>query len=381
MTLQADELIREASRVTGLNDLGAEPFRAGFARLVHAINNEAELNAMGLEAQRGRLLGLLANRLRLEAAYRAQPEIAQEPIAAPIVIVGLPRTGSTMTHRLLASDPDHTAMLWWEGRHPAMLPGEVRGQPEERRALGLAEVEAVMAASPEAMDIHPWDFEGADEEVILLEHTFHSSVAESFMHLPSYSAWVASQDHRPIYEELRRMLQQLQWQSPDRAGKRWVLKSPHHLRYMSALLEVFPDARIIQTHRTPLDTVPSFCSMCASLAAPLTDTLDAARIGRHWLDKLSVDLARCMDVAEAHPESFLHLKFQDMVKDPISQMESVYHFTGESFGDRAEQAMRAYREDDAHQPGAHQYSLDDFGLDGEEISRRFARYIDRYELA
>ena len=140
---------------------------------------------------------------------------------------------------------------------------------------------------------------------------------------------------------------------------------------MSALLAVFPDARIIQTHRTPLDTVPSFCSMCASLAAPLTDTLDAARIGRHWLDKLSVDLARCMDTAEAHPESFLHLKFQDMVKDPISQMESVYHFTGESFGDRAEQAMRAYREDDAHQPGAHQYSLDDFGLDGEEISRRF----------
>ena len=177
------------------------------------------------------------------------------------------------------------------------------------------------------------------------------------------------------------MLQQLQWQSPDRAGKRWVLKSPHHLRYMSALLAVFPDARIIQTHRTPLDTVPSFCSMCASLAAPLTDTLDAARIGRHWLDKLSVDLARCMDTAEAHPESFLHLKFQDMVKDPISQMESVYHFTGESFGDRAEQAMPAYREDDAHQPGAHQYSLEDFGLDSEEINRRFARYIDRYELA
>ena len=379
MTLLAADLLKAAERV-GRDDFGNPQFIRGLEALVDSINGEAALTEAGMAAQRQRILGLLANRLRLQQALAEHPEILNERIAAPIVIVGLPRTGSTMTHRLLASDPAHTAMLWWEGRHPAMLSGERRGEPTERRELGRAEVEAVVAASPEAMQIHPWDFEGADEEVLLIEHSFHSSVPEAHMHLPSYSRWVEAQDHAPVYRDLLAMLQHLQWQTPGRATKRWVLKSPHHLGHMDALFEVFPDAKVIQTHRDPMQTVPSLCSMCANLAAPLTRAPNPQAIGAHWLRRLSRSLNACMNTATARPDSFLDLHFRTMVQDPIAQMARVYEFVGERFGDRAEAAMRAYREDDAHQADAHAYNLADYGLSEAQIDSLFSAYIKRYEL-
>jgi hypothetical protein len=267
--LNSKQIIDAAKNQTNLGYFGNPLFLEGFECLVQSINQEADLNDIGMEAQQQRLIGILANLLRIEDACMHHPEILNEEIKSPVVIVGLPRTGSTMTHRLLASDPRHTAMLWWEGRYPAMLANEVRGHPDERMEMGKAEVEAVMQASPEALTIHPWDYKGADEEILLLEHTFFSTVPESFMRLPSYSKWVESQDHIHAYAQLKKMLQYLQWQNPGREKKRWVLKSPHHLGFIDKFLKIFPDSKVIQTHRDPLKTVPSFCSMCANLFEPL----------------------------------------------------------------------------------------------------------------
>jgi len=210
--LNPQALIDAAKKQTNLDNLGNPIFLEGFYNLVDSINKEADLNEIGMQAQHHRLIGILANMLRIKQALILNPEIVHEKIEAPVVIVGLPRTGSTMTHRLLAADPNHTAMLWWEGRYPAMLEGESKGDPRERMNLGKAEVEAVMQASPEALTIHPWDYKGADEEILLLEHTFFSTVPESFMRLPSYSKWVESQDHIHAYAQLKIMLQYLQWQ-------------------------------------------------------------------------------------------------------------------------------------------------------------------------
>ena len=193
--LNSVSIKNEAINQTKLENFGNPLFLEGFESLVQSINHEADLNDIGLDAQKYRLTGVLANLLMIEEACIKHPEILNEEINSPVVIVGLPRTGSTMTHRLLASDPNHTAMLWWEGRYPAMLKDELRGNPKERMEMGKAEVEAVMQASPEALTIHPWDYKGADEEILLLEHTFFSTVPESFMRLPSYSKWVESQDH------------------------------------------------------------------------------------------------------------------------------------------------------------------------------------------
>ena len=376
--LDSKQIIDAAKNQTNLEYFGNPLFLEGFECLVQSINEEADLNEIGMEAQQHRLVGILANLLRIEDACIQYPDILNEEIKSPVVIVGLPRTGSTMTHRLLASDPKHTAMLWWEGRYPAMLPNEVRGHPNERMEMGKAEVEAVMQASPEALTIHPWDYKGADEEILLLEHTFFSTVPESFMRLPTYSKWVESQDHIHAYAQLKKMLQYLQWQNPGRDKKRWVLKSPHHLGFIDKLLKIFPDSKVIQTHRDPLKTVPSFYSMCSNLFEPLTNSYDKNEIGHHWAHKLAKVLNHCMEVSNLNKENFLNLEFKKMIKDPILEMEEVYNFIGEDFNDQAENAMNAWKEENQHEMGAHQYSLEEFGLESSFIDSYFREYINQY---
>ena len=378
MKINANEILDQAKSETGLSDLGEPLFFEGLNRLIDSINNEANLNEIGIQAQPIRIQGLLSNRLRFEEDLKKFPEILDQEIIAPIVIVGLPRTGSTMTHRLLASDPNHTAMLWWEGRYPALLPGEKRGDIETRMELGKAEVDAVVAASPEALDIHPWDYKGADEEILLLEHNFLSTVPESFMALPSYSKWIEEQDHTLAYEDLKKFIQYLQWQNPGREKKRWVLKSPHHLGFIDKMISVFPDAKIIQTHRDPIKTVPSFCSMCANLFEPLTTNFDKVFIGKHWSNKLTRALNHCMNISEQHPDNFLDLEFLNMIKDPIDEMKKIYEFIGESFGEKTEVAMEAWREENKHEMGAHKYSLEEYDLTESQINNNFAKYQQKY---
>ena len=378
MKINANEILDQAKSETGLSDLGEPLFFEGLNRLIDSINNEANLNEIGIQAQPIRIQGLLSNRLRFEEDLKKFPEILDQEIIAPIVIVGLPRTGSTMTHRLLASDPNHTAMLWWEGRYPALLPGEKRGDIETRMELGKAEVDAVVAASPEALDIHPWDYKGADEEILLLEHNFLSTVPESFMALPSYSEWIEEQDHTLAYEDLKKFIQYLQWQNPGREKKRWVLKSPHHLGFIDKMISVFPDAKIIQTHRDPIKTVPSFCSMCANLFEPLTTNFDKVFIGKHWSNKLTRALNHCMNISEQHPDNFLDLEFLNMIKDPIDEMKKIYEFIGEPFGEKTEVAMEAWREENKHEMGAHKYSLEEYDLTESQINDNFAKYQQKY---
>ena len=378
MKINANEILDQAKSETGLSDLGEPLFFEGLNRLIDSINNEANLNEIGIQAQPIRIQGLLTNRLRFEEDLKKFPEILNQEIIAPIVIVGLPRTGSTMTHRLLASDPNHTAMLWWEGRYPALLPGEKRGDIETRMELGKAEVDAVVAASPEALDIHPWDYKGADEEILLLEHNFLSTVPESFMALPSYSEWIEEQDHTLAYEDLKKFIQYLQWQNPGREKKRWVLKSPHHLGFIDKMISVFPDAKIIQTHRDPIKTVPSFCSMCANLFEPLTTNFDKVFIGKHWSNKLTRALNHCMNISEQHPNNFLDLEFLNMIKDPIDEMKKIYEFIGEPFGEKTEVAMEAWREENKHEMGAHKYSLEEYDLTESQINDNFAKYKQKY---
>ena len=378
MKINANEILDQAKSETGLSDLGEPLFLEGLNRLIDSINNEANLNEIGIQAQPIRIQGLLSNRLRFEEDLKKFPEILEQEIIAPIVIVGLPRTGSTMTHRLLASDPNHTAMLWWEGRYPALLPGEKRGDIEARMELGKAEVDAVVAASPEALDIHPWDYKGADEEILLLEHNFLSTVPESFMALPSYSEWIEEQDHALAYEDLRKFIQYLQWQNPGRENKRWVLKSPHHLGFIDKMISVFPDAKIIQTHRDPIKTVPSFCSMCANLFEPLTTNFDKVFIGKHWSNKLTRALNHCMNISEKHPDNFLDLEFLNMIKDPIDEMKKIYDFIGEPFGEKTEVAMEAWREENKHEMGAHKYSLEEYDLTESQINNNFSKYQQKY---
>ena len=216
--------------------------------------------------QRERTVNVLATRARVESWFHRHPEIADEHIGAPLVVCGLPRTGTTMLHRVIAEDPEFDSAKWYETRFPAPFDGWdpcAPDAPDERIAVAKEEVRMTLELAPELMAIHPFDATSPDEEIMLLEQSFYSAVPDSYCRLPSYAEWVDAQDQMPGYRYLLRMLQFLQWQHRQRGGvrPRWTLKSPHHLHYLRELFTLFPDATVVQTHREPEQIVPSICSM------------------------------------------------------------------------------------------------------------------------
>ena len=372
-------LKRHTTEITGLEDFGNPAHLIGLEMLCNSLKEEAQLNDIGKMAQHSRITGILTNRLRFEKELKNYPEIKDESILGPIVIVGLPRTGSTMMHRLLSSDSRNTSMVWWEGRNPSRFPSEEKGKPLERIKAGKNEVEELLQASPDLMSIHPMDAMAPDEEILLLEHTFYSTVPESFMYVPSYSKWIEQQNHTTAYEYLKLLLKYLQWQSPYRSKKTWVLKTPHHMGYVDIILKVFPNAKIIQTHRNPIDTIPSYCSMVTTLAEPLSNQLDPKLIGQYWEKKLSRVMLHCMNIATENPSNFLDINYLDLIEDPLQQIKKVYKFLNIELNEKAVSEMENWiQENQQHKHGHHEYSSSNYGLDDHIIKKDFSEYINRY---
>jgi hypothetical protein len=331
---------------------------------------------------RARVVDLLVNRLRLEAYLDRYPEIHAEQIVAPCIIVGLPRTGTTMLHRLLSCDPNTTTLAWWESRNPAPFPEAKWDQPDPRIAAAQRQVQAILAAAPELATMHPWDPEGPDEEFFLLEHSFFTFYSTVPVLMPSYASWTTQQDQTAAYRYLRRMLQFLQWQKrrAGRLGKRWVLKAPRHLGFMEYLFRVFPDARIVQTHRDPLQTIPSIASMYYAMWQMVCDDIDPLVVGvsskAHWASALR----RCMQVRDAMaPGQFIDIDYRAVVHDAISEVRRIYDFLGLQHSADTEKEMRWWVEEHRRDKrAAHEYTLDKFGLTEEEIRRDCAEYRRRY---
>ncbi|MGH8453246.1 MAG: sulfotransferase family protein, partial [Nevskiales bacterium] len=262
-----EALLAEASRqVNGPQDFGDPSFRKALEVLCHSIETEAKLSPLGRQLLHGKFIELLVNRLRIEEYFKRHPEIEQETLAAPLVIVGLPRTGTTLLQRLLACDPQLYSMPWWESRYPVPFPGESLQAPTQRIERARGEVAVMVEAMPKLLSIHPMDADQADEEVMLMEHSFRAAF-NAYVHVPSYMNWLHGTNEKPAYDYLKRVLKFLQWQKRQRgiSGQRWVLKAPHHLLRMKLLLEEFPGARIIQSHRDPVDTIPSIASFIDTL--------------------------------------------------------------------------------------------------------------------
>ncbi|MCG8592237.1 MAG: sulfotransferase, partial [Proteobacteria bacterium] len=365
VSLELDSIVAEARDKTGLREFGDESFREPLGRLLRSLDTEAQLSPTGRATQRTRLVDSLATRLLAEDAFRRHPEIGDEKIEAPVVIVGLARTGTTMLHRLLASGGDFQSAAWWECRYPAPFPGSDWRRDDPRVAAAHEEVDYILESVPVLASIHPWDAEGADEEIMLLEHSFLSHVPESGANLPSYRTWLDQQDLTPGYRYLRRLLQFLQWQKREsgRPTGRWVLKAPFHLGYVDTLRQVFPGARIVQTHRDPLQTIPSAASMYRSLWELASDRVDAVEVGRQVCERYAWALTRCMHARENHPvDTFLDVDYRDVQKDPLTQVRRIYDWLGQPLSNRAEAAMSQWLVDNSRDKrAAHRYTLEEFG--------------------
>jgi hypothetical protein len=375
-------LLAEAQSNSGLSDFGPDEFRPALSVLLQSLREEAPLNDLGRTILRARILESLETRLTTQDWITRYPEILDEEIVAPIVVVGLMRTGTTMLQRIIASDPRNHACMWWETRFPAPHAGTDWSKPDPRIPIAEAEVAAILEADPRQASIHPWNAQAPDEEIMLLEHSFLSHVPEAFVNIPSYRSWITEQDWTPSYLYLRKLLRSLQWQKRQRGDvrERWVLKTPGHLGYIETLFEVFPGARVIQTHRDPVDTVPSAASMNHAMWALYSDDHAANVAGAQWQERLAWGTNRAMASRGRYDaDRFVDIWFRDAMKDPIGEIERAYTVFGIEMTDAARSGMEQWRVDnprDNRPP--HEYTLAEYGLSEEGIKGAFADYRAQY---
>jgi hypothetical protein len=378
--LDADELLAEASaRAGGLTDFGDADFEEPYRIFVRALDAEAQLHAVGRLIARSDVVNWLENRLALADWRRRRPEIAREAVDAPLFITGLPRTGTSILHELLAQDPAHRVPLHWEVRHPAPPPGA--DDDAARVARAERQVQLWNHVVPEYRVMHELGAKLPVECIQLTAHSFRSEELMGRHQVPSYAAWYAGCDLAPAYRFHRGMLQHLQ--SGGRRGERWVLKAPSHLPALPTLLAVYPDARVVVTHRDPLKILPSVASILYSTAYVRSDAVDPkAMLGwftgetcRGLLDGMTA----FRDEGAAPDARFHDLRYADLVASPLDTIGALYDAFGLRLSAEAEARMRAYL---AAKPrgkhGAHRYDFAATGFSRAAERERFRGYQERY---
>ena len=379
-SLDPADLLARARSATGLEEFDDPSPIEPLEVLTRALRGEARLNAGGRYYWSTRLLGILMTRLRGNQWFRRYPEILDERIGAPVVILGLTRTGTTLLHRLISSDSRFSSAAFWEARFPVPADDDLDGK--KRIDVAKAEIDAMLAANPDLASVHPFDALGADEDILILDQTLLSNTAETLACVPSYYEWLRKQDLRPAYRFWYRMLQMLQWQKHRRGltGERWVLKTPMHLGHVDHILELLPDATFVQTHRDPLATVPSYASMIQGLWRGVSDEADPLEAARESSATLEHDLRRCLQVRDTLPsDKFIDVDFHDTVSDPIRVVERIYGEIGIPLTERARAQISAYLATHPREGRPkHTYTLEQFGFTEQEVRRRFQEYRARH---
>ena len=375
-SLQPEAIIEQAVVCSGNEDFGAEDgWREGLARLCSDFRGPARLSPIGRISAHRHLVDLLANRLWLQADRTGHPEIAATAITRPLFIVGLPRTGTTLLHMLLAQDPAHRVPQVWEVMHPAPA-SESEQQRKARSARELAWMERL---APDLKVMHPLAPELPQECIAIDSHTLQSQEFQTTHNVPNYQRWYERQPLVPVYRFHRRFVQWLNWQRP---GRRWVLKAPAHLFGLNALLEVYPDAAIIQTHRDPVDTIPSIASFIHTLWCIYGAAPDAVAAGREWSALMARAFAATEAARQTSPAAFLDVQFLDTVKRPMDVVRAVYAHSGMVLSADAEAAMQTWLAANGREKReTHEYAAPDFGLSAEQIARDFADYRSRHIAA
>jgi hypothetical protein len=376
-------ILADARAVDGLSDFGDDEFGRPLRRLLASFA-EAPLHGLGVRLLRASVVGSLVSRLRAQYWFEAHPEIAAEVIEAPLVVVGMMRSGTTLLQRVLARDNRHYCALGWEVGEPAPAPGAWPADPDPRVATAESRAEQARRFAPELFAIHPSYAHQAEEEIVFLADAFLSHVPEASCDVPAYRAWLNDQDFRPAYAYLYRMVQLLQWQKRQRGEQRgrWILKTPAHLGYLELLFETFPDAHAIHMHRDPLETIPSGASLNATLWRMHSGEVDPLRVGGQWIERMAWTNGRAMefrDASRAERGRFTDVWFGDAVSAPIAQVQRIYDAVGIDLTAAVRSEMKQWLAADRREPLApHTYTAEDFGLSPDRIREEFAAYTERF---
>lgn len=382
LSLDPDHVLDAARARTGLSDFGGDDWRDGFERFLEALEREARLHFVGRVLARSDVLNWLENRLRMTEARRQHPEIDAERVERPLFITGLPRTGTSILHDLLGHDPASRVPLAWEVRYPCPPPETARYDSDPRIARADEEVRLWCEIVPEYDSMHELGARIPVECIQITAHSFRSDELSGRHLVPSYAAWLAGADRVPAYATHRRMLQLLQWRAP---GERWVLKAPSHLGALDALLAVYPDARIVWTHRDPLTVMASVASILFATAWVRSDAVDPEQVLSWFTGETCAALlaagSAVRDGPAGDPSRFFDLRYVDLVRDPLGAVAGIYDHFGLAFEGAARAAVRAAV--DAKPPGrhgVHRYDFSNTGFDPRAERERFRDYQERYDV-
>lgn len=375
LELTPEVLLATATERSGLDDFGDPAFRERLDVLCTALRDEATLSDTGRAMAFEQLAGNLVNRLRLEALIAEHPEIEAIEIERPIIICGLPRTGTTHLHNLLAADPALRYLPYWESLEPLPSPGEDTPAPrQDRCATGL---EIVNASMPEFRRMHDMTVEHAHEEIQLLANDISGMLFETTYYVPSFAAHYKAHDQAPSYAYVKRSLQAMQWL---RGGTRWVLKSPQHLEQFPTLAATFPDATFVVTHRDPVEVTLSMMTMICYATRMAVDRPDVAKLTGHWLGRIDDLLAGCVRDREVLPTAqSIDVRFDDFMADERATLADIYRLADQPFGDDVRAAMSDFlTEHPRGRYGGVIYDAADLHLDPAALAERFRGYRERF---
>jgi Sulfotransferase family len=373
--LSARELMRLAQRQAGLTEFGERGFEAALEVLLRSFEDEADLSAFGRLVARWDTLRFLRNLLELQEAERVTPAISAEPIDRPIFISGMPRSGTTFLHNMLAQDEANAVVHCWETIYPATRNPERRRNAVARQLAGFARVAPKLAA------VHDLSADSPQECTEITAHLFASYRFDTTHHVPSYREWIDGAGLSSAYRFHKRFLRHLQHRN---GRRRWILKCPDHVFALAAIREVYPDAYFVFLHRDPVRVISSVAQLTEILRRPFTRSVDRFQIGRQvserWEEGAHI-LVRANDDRSAASDRVCHLKFESLVRDPLRSISALYERMGLTLNRAGEARIRAEifsKNASAREHGKVQ--LEDYGLDAETIRERYRQYISCFEL-
>lgn len=372
-SLDEESLLRAARRVTRLSDFGDEGFRPPLRRLLRSYEEEAPLSPSGRLFKRIDFIDMLANRLRVQREIADRPEILEAPVTSPLIVTGLPRTGTTLLQRLLSLDPDARPLLAWEAMWPARLSRGPIKDPDPRIRYTRRLAWMVRRFIPGIDRMHPIDPEGPEECTRLIVSSFLWGYLGIERLMPRYAAWLELDAERLMESAYHWYAVQLKLlQSQRRVAGHWVLKSPAHLWNLSALLTVIPNARIVVTVRDPLATVASACSLYAAYHGSTAASIEADRMGPGLAESLAKGLTRGLETAAQDPERVRVVRYEDLMERPVATLRAVHAGFGFPFPAALESTAGAWLESNPQgRHGVHRYDLASYGLDESTVERLF----------
>ncbi len=376
--LVVDQLIEEAQRATGLERFDSDSFREGLGILVSDVNADAERPEPLVDRFRGDVVKALSDRLKVTGYLEDHPQLLDRPIERPVFVFGVPRTGTTMVSNLLAADPARRSPLTWEIDDPVPPATSDTLYTDPRVTARLEAERQMLAARPEMGKYYRGSVIYPNECVFIHAHDFRTLMWESRGKLPRYREFIFSTDTTPAYTYEKRFLQLLQSQAPGV----WNLKMPSHALFIPTLLKVFPDARLVWTHRDPFTATGSLCSLISLAHRGFTGKVDTDWIAWNYPRQAAEHAERAMDARDAIGENrILDVHYADLMRDPVGTMRTLYKGLGDDFTPEAEAGMQGWVNDNPQDKfGRHAYKLDQFGLSTKTLEPLFERYLSRYDV-